>query len=201
MPFIKTQKLVLSNSGTGYLSGTASIIDTVYDKSVNGYSRHKVREKLGKVIWLSDDHRSGIFNSQTRGLVSYDAEKDTFSVVDRNDSRISDIKGLFLEPRVHTTFGDAFLLLRYMQDSGLISILRKSFPDDILFEKVIAHIAYGVIEQEDHGHCDEFMQQSFVSYLLTDIPILSLGSDSSYYKMMGDDKNKIELYKPIYYGD
>jgi hypothetical protein len=39
------------------------------------------------------------------------------------------------------------------------------------------------------------MQQSFVSYLLTDIPILSLGSDSSYYKMMGDDKNKIAFFK------
>ena len=47
MSFIKVQKLVLSEDGK-VLSGSAAIVDTIYDSSVKGRSRHKVREKLGK---------------------------------------------------------------------------------------------------------------------------------------------------------
>ena len=45
MAFIKVQKLVLSEDGN-VVSGSAAVVDTVYDSSVKGRSRHRVREKL-----------------------------------------------------------------------------------------------------------------------------------------------------------
>ena len=69
MPFIKVQKLVRDDSGT-IKSGSAAIVDTVYVKTGSkNHSKQEVRERLGKVISLSEDKRSGVFLSPTRGLV------------------------------------------------------------------------------------------------------------------------------------
>lgn len=67
MAFIITQKLVRNESGT-IISGSASIVDTQYGNYDTYHAKHSVREKLGKVIWLSDDKKKGIFLSPTRGL-------------------------------------------------------------------------------------------------------------------------------------
>ena len=99
MSFIKVQKLVLSEDGK-VLSGSAAIVDTVYDSSVKGRSRHKVREKLGKVVTVSDDRKCGIFPSPTRGLVEYDSTKDLFTEIKKDDRRISCLE-LFPEPEIH----------------------------------------------------------------------------------------------------
>ena len=75
MPHIKYQKLVYNPDKT-IKSGSAAIVDTVYDSKRKGKCYHPVKEKLGKVFWLSEDKRSGIFLSPTRGLVMYDAVLD-----------------------------------------------------------------------------------------------------------------------------
>ena len=51
-----------------------------------------MRERLGKVVWLASDGKSGIFlffPPPSRGLVSYDSVSDSFDEVGRNDGRLS----------------------------------------------------------------------------------------------------------------
>ncbi len=73
MAFIRVQNLKRDGDGR-VRSGSASVIDVAYDPDAkSGHSRQKVRESLGRVLWLSEDRRSGVFLSKTRGLVAYDA--------------------------------------------------------------------------------------------------------------------------------
>ena len=83
-------------------------------------------ERLGRVIYLSDN-KKGIFLLPTRGLVEYDAFSDSFSPIDKSDDRIDGQK-LFPNPEIHTVFGDTYLLLMFLKNSGLIDILRTGFP-------------------------------------------------------------------------
>lgn len=80
MGFIKAQKVVRDENGN-IVSGSASIVDTIYCNYGSYHSKQQVRERLGKVIYLSKDKKSGIFLSPTRGLVQYEAASDTFSPV------------------------------------------------------------------------------------------------------------------------
>ena len=114
MAFIKTQKIIRDDSGR-IISGSASLIDAVYvPGGGRSHSRQQVREKLGKVIWLSDGKKTGIFLSPTRGLVEYDAVSDSFSSVDKDDPRISE-QDLFPKTEIHTVFGDTYLLLQFLE--------------------------------------------------------------------------------------
>lgn len=81
MAFIKAQKIVYDESGR-IISGSASIVDAIYVQTgARAHSRQQVREKLGKVLYLSEDRKSGIFLSPTRGLIEYDAISNSFSPV------------------------------------------------------------------------------------------------------------------------
>lgn len=60
MAFIKAQKVRKDESGR-IVSGSAAIVDTVYGHFGSYHSRHVVRERLGKVLFLSDDGKSGVF--------------------------------------------------------------------------------------------------------------------------------------------
>ena len=78
MAFIKAQKIVRDDSGK-IISGSASIVDAVYVcTGSSSHSRQQVREKLGRVLYLTDDRKAGIFLSPTRGLIEYDARSDSF---------------------------------------------------------------------------------------------------------------------------
>lgn len=43
--------------------------------------------------------------------------------------------------------------------------------------------------------CDDFIEKSFASYLLKDIILSSLHTDSRYFSMMGDDRTKLTFSK------
>ena len=145
MAFIKAQKIVRDENGV-ITSGSAAIVDTVYiSTGSKNHSKHKVREKLGKVLYLSADRKSGIFMSPTRGLVEYNALTDTFEGVKRDDSRICS-QEIFPETEIHTVFGDAFLLLHFLEKCGLIAVLRAVFPKDEVYERVLCHILHGVLK-------------------------------------------------------
>ena len=63
MAFIKAQKIVRDENGT-ITSGSAAIVDTAYvSTGQKNHSKQTVREKLGKVLYLSEDRKSGIFMS------------------------------------------------------------------------------------------------------------------------------------------
>ena len=89
MAFIKAQKISRDDLGN-IISGSAAVVDAVYVRTGNkSHSRQVVREKLGRVLYLSEDKKVGVFQSPTRGLVEYNASTDCFSEVNRNDPRIN----------------------------------------------------------------------------------------------------------------
>ena len=193
MSFIKVQKLVLSVDGK-VVSGSAAIVDTIYDSSVKGKSRHKVREKLGKVVTVSDDRKCGIFLSPTRGLVEYDSTKDLFTEIRKDDGKIAGLE-LFPEPQTHTIFGDCYLVLSFMEKTGITGLLRSVFPKEEDFQRALAHICHTVIRDGSHISCDDFVARSFLSYVVPDVPLQSLHSDTRYFSDMGRDSVKVSLMK------
>ena len=175
MAFIKAQKIVYDESGR-IISGSASVVDAVYVRTGgNAHSRQQVREKLGRVLYLSKDRKKGVFLSPTRGLVEYDSVSDSFSSVEKDDPRING-EVLFPQTEIHTVFGDTYLLLSFLEKCGLLSVLRNVFPKDEPYERVLCHILHGILKDGSRISCDNFILKSFASYLFPDVPVPSLHS-------------------------
>ncbi len=196
MSFIKAQKVVRNADGH-IISGSAAIVDAVYvNTGQKNHSRHVVREKLGRVLFLSDDKKQGIFLSPTRGLVEYSSLSDTFSEVDRGDQRLAGLD-VFPGSEIHTVFGDAYLLLEFLEKSGLIRVLRAVFPKDEGYERVLCHLLHGILKDGSRISCEDFITKSFVSYLCTEVPLVSLRSDTRFFQMMGSDSVKVSFFRPF----
>lgn len=193
MAYIKAQKIIRDKNGV-IISGSASIIESEYVPDTPYHSKKHVREKLGKVLYLSEDKKSGIFLSPVRGLVRYDAQTDSFSPVDHADPCLKS-NPQFPEPQIHTVFGDVYLLLEFMEKTGLLTLFRDVFTEKKLFEKVLIHILHDVLALGSHIGCDDFMASSFASYLFEDLPISSLRSDPGYYEKMGDDSLRVNFFR------
>lgn len=194
MASIKAQKVRYDGNGR-IVSGSAAIIDTIYVRTgQKDHSRKETREKLGKVLYLSDDKRSGIFLSPTRGLVEYDADEDSFNEVDREDPRIN-TERVFPEPEVHTVFGDSYLLMQFLEKSGMLSVLREVFPRKEAYERVLCHILHGILKDGSKISCDNFIMKSFSSYVLKDIPLSTMKSDTRFFSMMGEDSTRMNFFK------
>ena len=67
MPFIRAQKVVRDESG-GIAGGSASVAGAGRVAGARRRSRQRVRERLGRVVELSEGGRSGVFRSPTRGV-------------------------------------------------------------------------------------------------------------------------------------
>lgn len=193
MAFIKVQKLVINDDGT-IASGSAAICDTIYGNFGSYHAKHRVRERLGKVLYLSKDRKNGIFLSPTRGLTAYDAVSDSFQPVDPSDERIKPFNTM-LAPEIHTVFGDTYLLLEFLEKSGLLSVFQSIFQKKSDYERFLAHVLHGVLKDGSKISCDDFIEKSFASYLLKDIILSSLHTDSRYFSMMGDDHTKLAFFK------
>lgn len=197
MAFIRVQKLVRDGSGR-ITSGSAAIKESRYVRDGGKFhSRQIVRERLGKVVWLSPDGKSGIFLSPLRGLVSYDSASDAFDDVRGNDKRLSgQIKSL-PETQVHTVFGDAYLLLNFLVRTGLARILKETFPAETDRQRVLCHILHGILRDGSHISCDCFLEKSFAPYILDGVPLPTLRCDTACYKMMGTDQARTAFFKTL----
>lgn len=193
MAFIKAQKIRKDESGK-IISGSAAIVDTVYGHYGSYHSKQTVREKLGKVLFLSDDGKSGVFLSPTRGLVSYDAATDSFDEVSKEDPRIFDA-GLFPETEIHTVFGDTYLLLEFLKSSDMLGVLRSVFSKDTDYERVLCHVLHNILKDGARIGCDDFISKSFASYVFPDIVLSTLHTDSAFFSLLGDDKKKVAFFK------
>ena len=194
MAFIKAQKVIRDENGK-ITSGSAAIVDTVYvSTGQKNHSKQIVREKLGKILYLSEDRKNGIFMSPTRGLVKYDALSDTFEDISGNDPLIT-VKNVFPETEIHTVFGDAFLFLQFLEKCGMLGILRTVFPKDEAYERVLCHILHGVLKDGSRISCDNFLRKSFASYILKDVPLASLHSDTRFFTLMGEDSLKVSYFR------
>lgn len=193
MPFIKTQKIVRGEDGS-IQSGSAAIVDTVYDKNSPKYhAKHTVRERLGKVLYLAEDKRSGIFSSPTRGLVFYSAAADRFDAVESNDPRISATyqPGPLL---IHTVFGDTYLLLKFLEKQGLIPVLKSVFQKKSDFLRLLGHSFHGVLRDGSRINVRDFLEKSFLSYLLDGVNLESMRSDSAFFSQMGRDDTRMAFF-------
>jgi len=194
MAYIIAQKIIRNENGI-IVCGSASIVESVYlgDKSKKYHSRHSVRERLGKVLWLSDDRKSGIFMSPTRGLIGYDSINDEFQEIEAGDIRL---KGLDVasEPPVHTVFGDVYLLLRYLISIGVCDIIGQVFPDSQSRERLLCHILHGVLKDGSRISCGDFIGKSAAARLFS-VPMKSLDSDTAFFSMMGDDAVRLAFFK------
>lgn len=194
MSFIKVQKLKKDDAGS-ILSGSASIVDTFYDKNKSSYhSTQKVRERLGKVLFLSENKRLGIFMSPTRGLIGYDADSDAFFDVSNNDPRLT--KNLpSKEPVIHTVFGDSYLLLRFLEKEGLLSVLRSVFQTKPDFQRLIGHIFHSLLKDGSKINARDFIDKSYLSYLLDKVNFETLKSDTAFFTKMGEDQARMAFFQ------
>lgn len=177
MAFIKVQKVVKDSAGS-VVSGSAAIVESVYVPGKQNHSRQRVRERLGKVIYLAEDKKSGIFLSPTRGLVQYNVLSDVFSSVE-SDAKLAKCSNFFPNPEIHTVFGDSYLLLKFLEKQGILAVLRTVFIKDELFERVLAHVLHGILKDGSKISCDDFIEKSFASYLLDNLATCSLHSDTA----------------------
>lgn len=193
MPFIKIQKLKYDENGK-IESGSASIVDTIYVPGRSAHSKQSIRERLGKIIELAPDHRSGKFISPSRGLVQYDADTDCFTELSADDLDIA-ASNFANEPMIHVVFGDVYLLLKSVQQTGFISVLRNLFPKEEQFQRMMCHIIHGILKDGSHIGCDDFIEKSFASYVFDKILISTLRTDTRYFETMGDDRLKMKFFK------
>jgi hypothetical protein len=192
MAFIKVQKLIRNEDGA-VVSGSASLVDVFYVKDGAYHSRQQIRECLGQVIHLNSAGKTGIFMSPTRGLVGYDAATDTFCAIEKDDSRIRGLN-VFSMMDVHTVFGDSYLILKFLEKSRLIGILRGVFPKKQDYERILCHIIHGVMRDGSKISCDNYIAKSFASYVLADIPLSTLRTDTAFFRLMGKDSTRMSFF-------
>ena len=196
MAFIRAQKVKRDESGR-IVSGSASVVDTEYVAGAKYHSRQRVRERLGKVVELAEDGRSGVFRSPTRGLVRYDADSDSFEPIERGDGTLADEAAEFPEPSAHVVAGDCLLLLSILESSGLLGVLRSAFPKDADRERVLAHLLHSVLSDGSRVSCDDLAARSVASHLLSGVSVPSLRSDSAYFHAMGADGAKVAFFRAL----
>lgn len=202
MAFIRYRKLVLDQNGN-VKSGSAAIIDAVYDPgNKKNHSRQVVREKLGKVV-IYTSNKKGLFQSPTRGLVWYDSSKDEFSpqvtrseLESDEDNKDKDaVRDRFPSPGIHTVFGDGYLLIEILKKSGILKMLHSAFPEQTSYQRLLAHICYGILRDGSRISCEDFISKSFLSYLVPDVPLRSLKSDTAYFEEMGKESTKLAFFQ------
>jgi hypothetical protein len=192
MSFIRLQNFRRDGNGA-IVRGTASIIDAVYVRNEKYHSSQRTKECLGKVLFYDEENRRGIFQSPTRGLVEYDSRTDSFMPVDKCDGRIPQ-SGVHQETEIHTVFGDSYLLLKFLENSGLMAILKSAFPKKEDLERLLCHVLHGLMRDGSRISCDNAIAKSFASYILDDVPASSLRSDSPFFSLLGDDNTKMAFF-------
>lgn len=192
MSFLKIQKLVRDQGKV--VGGSASLVDTEYVPGAKYHAKHKVLERLGKVLYLSKDRREGIFQSPTRGIVLYNVDSQQFADVDSNDPRIAHRLPVS-QPLVHTVFGDAYLLLKFLKKERLLSVLKQVFQKDRDYQRMMGHVLHGVLRDGSKIHCDDFLSKSFVSYCLDEVSLNSFHSDTQFYTQMGSDAARLAFFR------
>ena len=202
MPMTIRFRNIVKDENGAIVSGSATLVQNVYSPNAQGkhalnHSKRIVIERLGKVVWMSEDRKSGIFNSHERGLVAYDVSTDEFTPVSPQDPRLSGTKHEGLSPRIHTNFGNQYLFFSEMGKTPFMNVIRTAFPNQQLFQKILAHLAHDCLKNGSAVKCGEFLQQSALSYLLTDIPVSTLDCDSGYFAEMAKDNHKVDFFKAL----
>ena len=194
MSFLRTQNIRRDEKGD-IISGSASIMNTVYDNSRQHKSKQVVVEKLGKVLWLGDFNRSGIFLNPQRGLFFYDSNTDRFDPVSSDDPRLPHT--VEVTPERHVIFGTIDMFLHFLKKLGYTTLLKEIFPTKQDFQRVICHLAHKFLKDGSHIHVDDFIEKTILSYYATNISTSTLGCDTRFFSMMGNEQIKIDFFKKL----
>lgn len=191
--FIRPQRVRRDGEGR-IVSGSASLMETRYDGAEKYRSRQTTVERLGKVLYLSDDGRSGVFVSPTRGLVEYDADANEFRPVDTGDPRIAGHSEL-PEPEAHVRFGDVYLLSCHLRSSGMAGVLSDAFGGGRLHGKAVVHLMHGLACGGSRVSCDAFYRATVLPHIVEGLTDHELRSDTSYFAEMGAEDSKLCFFR------
>lgn len=193
MSFLRIQNLKKDADGK-IIRGCASIMRTVYDKD-NKYKSHQiVIEKLGKILWISEDSKVGIFFNTKRGLFEYNSVNEKFSDVPESDKRIAN-KIQPKNPDIHVNFALSDFFLFSLKKFGFIEIFSKIFTEKSFFERFLCHIFHSIFKNGSHIHTDDFIRKSLFSYYINDLNTDTLFPDTFFFSKMSDENIKIDFFK------
>ena len=82
-----------------------------------------------------------------------------------------------------------------MEKCGMIGVLREAFSSDSNYERVLCHVVHGTCRNGGRISCDDFLRKPFLQYVLPDVPLMGLGSDSPYFEKMGQDESKVSFFR------
>ena len=199
--FLRFRNLKTDENGN-VVSGTGVILTSKYNKNPNSnnHSKQEVQERLGKVVEVYGPKRA-LFQSPTRGLVIYDGNTNTFSdpltkeEIEKSPTTEHTKGKIFPDSCVHTVFGDVYLLLESMKQSGIIDVFKAAFPDRVFLERLLCHVLHGILRDGSKITCDDFIHKSFASYFTEDVPNSSLKSDTAFFSAMGKDEVRIAFFE------
>lgn len=194
---------VKQDSNGVIISGSATLVENKYLRNASG-DRHKnhtqqtVVERLGKVVWVDEnDNQRGIFDTPSRGLQFYDAKRDEFIPVDPTDDRLSGTPYQQETAWIHVNFGNAFLFFNEMEKTPFMNVIRSTFTEPVLYEKVLAHLAHDCLKNGSSIKCGEFLKSSMLSHVLKNIPVSTLDCDTSYFSTLANDNLKKDFFSKL----
>ena len=199
---IRYRNIVRDSNGV-ITSGSAALVENKYLRNASGdrsrnHTQQTVVERLGKVVWINDnDSQHGIFDSPSRGLVSYSVKQDEFIPVEPTDTRISGTQYEQETAWIHVNFGNAFLFFNELEKTPFMNVVRSTFTDPVLYEKVLAHLAHDCLKNGSSIKCGEFLKSSMLSHALKNISVSTLDCDSSYFFALANDNLKKEFFKNL----
>ena len=185
------------------ISGSATLVENKYLRNASGdrYKNHTqqtVVERLGKVVWVDEnDNQRGIFDTPSRGLQFYDAKRDEFIPVDPTDDRLSGTPYQQETAWIHVNFGNAFLFFNEMEKTPFMNVIRSTFTEPVLYEKVLAHLAHDCLKNGSSIKCGEFLKSSMLSHVLKNIPVSTLDCDTSYFSTLANDNLKKDFFSKL----
>lgn len=194
---------IVRNENQIIVSGSATLVENKYSPHPSGdrtknHTKQIVVERLGKVLWINENNkREAIFNSPTRGLVFYSLDKDDFKEVLPDDPRLQGTPHAKVTECVHTNIGTMYLFFSLMEQLGYMSVLRSTFKDSTLYQKVLAHVSHDCLRNGSAIKCGEFLRNSALSYILSDVPVSTLDCDSAYFSSLSNDQLKLNFFKAI----
>ena len=82
-----------------------------------------------------------------------------------------------------------------MKISGLIPVFRTVFSKDEAFERILFYVLHGILKDGSRISCYNFLRKSSASYILRDVPVSSLHSDTRFFTLMGEDSLKVSCFR------
>ena len=199
---IRYRNVVRDSNGV-ITSGSASLVENKYLRNASGdrlrnHTHQTVVEPLGKVVWVDEnDNQRGIFNSPSRGLIFYDTKQDQFIQVDPAYDRLSGTQYQQETAWIHVNFGNAFLFFNEMEKTPFMNVIRSTFKETVLYEKVLAHLAHDCLKNGSSIKCGEFLKSSILSHVIKNVPVSKLDCDTSYFCSLSNDNLKKNFFKNL----